>query len=572
MQTNINKMRRYLILSWLILASIVLQFESVIAADRVNTPDIDWASNGKVDFCASSNAFDFRNAYWMGALSYYSYWHLKYIDKLYKSQPGTPVEINFEHNDKKAESDVVPVTSIFKGLGFGTLRSTYFSSSILKPESGHKYPNLVRRWFPPLPGEACIKSEMYFCFGAAVSNSHPNPDIVARCGERNEKSLMEVKRLQRIQDFSNGKKFSKEDELEIRRDKKHIEGLVKKYEDQKHVNVGLNWQDENVVQRCEQYKFKDDLIPDTQGAIYENADAITIVFRGTEEGNTTDIMTDLFGATKVDLSKNSKSKGSVHEGFYKASHILRDWVLREIEEIRKLRPESVSKPIFITGHSLGGALANLVMYNLLEYNERSKNKEGFQGLNLKSLYTFGSPRVGDEIWAGRFKLLADKMKVGLFRVVNFNDIVPRVPCIDYVHVGTLVYLENGKLVEGLMNQLVNVLINPVDSPMSEASLHSGYNACGYNSALTHPLGIPSMIQDHFMASYYTDLAKLRSVLNEKFKSEEVKANLSGNSSAVSELQYPLNCNANASTSNLEGVLKLNYQMFNSEVETMDSIF
>lgn len=572
MLKNINKMRSYLILSWLILASIILQIEVVVAADRVNAPDIDWVNDGKVDFCAASNAFDFRNAYWMGALSYYSYWHLKYIDKLYKSKPGASVEINFERNDKKSGTDTIPVNSIFKGMGFGTLRSTYFSSSILKPESGNKYPNLVRRWYPPLPGEACIKPEMYFCFGAAVSNTQQTPDIVARCGERNEKSLMEVKRLQRIQDFSNGKKFSKEDELEIRRDKKHIEGLVKKYEDLKHVNVGLNWQDEKVVQRCEQYKFKDDLIPDTQGAIYENEDAITIVFRGTEEGNTTDIMTDLFGATKVDLSKNSKSKGSVHEGFYKASHILRDWVLREIEEIRKLRPDSVSKPIFITGHSLGGALANLVMYNLLEYNERSKNKEGFQSLNLKSLYTFGLPRVGDEIWADRFKLLADKMKVGLFRVVNFNDIVPKVPCIDYVHVGTLVYLENGNLIEGTANQLTNVLINPKDNLMSVASLHSGYNACGYNSALTHPLSIPSMVQDHFMASYYADLAKLRSDLNEKFKVEETKAILNGNSVAVSELQYPLNCKSNASTSNFEGVLKLNYQMFNSEVETRDSIF
>lgn len=63
--------------------------------------------------------------------------------------------------------------------------------------------------------------------------------------------------------------------------------------------------------------------------------------------------------------------------------------------------------LYITGHSLGGALAQIASAKL----ERD---------NLAACYTFGSPRVG----TADFDLL---VKCPHYRVVNDNDVVPGVP-------------------------------------------------------------------------------------------------------------------------------------------------
>ena len=64
-------------------------------------------------------------------------------------------------------------------------------------------------------------------------------------------------------------------------------------------------------------------------------------------------------------------------------------------------------PIYITGHSLGGALAQIATAIL--GNDR-----------IAACYTFGSPRVGNYI----FDLW---VKPPSYRVINYADIVPQVP-------------------------------------------------------------------------------------------------------------------------------------------------
>lgn len=67
--------------------------------------------------------------------------------------------------------------------------------------------------------------------------------------------------------------------------------------------------------------------------------------------------------------------------------------------------------VFVTGHSLGGALATLATLHI-----RSATS-----LNKPTLYTFASPRVGDPTFAAHFADLE------CFRVANSEDIVPTVP-------------------------------------------------------------------------------------------------------------------------------------------------
>lgn len=68
-----------------------------------------------------------------------------------------------------------------------------------------------------------------------------------------------------------------------------------------------------------------------------------------------------------------------------------------------------NKKLYVTGHSLGGAMATICASRL-----------SAQGMNVEGLYTYGSPRVGD----GEF---VANLKVNHFRFVNNNDAVPKVP-------------------------------------------------------------------------------------------------------------------------------------------------
>jgi triacylglycerol lipase len=88
--------------------------------------------------------------------------------------------------------------------------------------------------------------------------------------------------------------------------------------------------------------------------------------------------------------------------------------------------------LWITGHSLGAALATLAVAKLRMEDDRPVN----------GLYTYGSPRVGDRIFARNF----NQEFVAAFRLVNNTDIVTRAPAriMLYSHVGHFLYLDEDK--------------------------------------------------------------------------------------------------------------------------------
>ncbi|CAM6100070.1 unnamed protein product [Calypogeia fissa] len=90
--------------------------------------------------------------------------------------------------------------------------------------------------------------------------------------------------------------------------------------------------------------------------------------------------------------------------------------------VKGLLAENPNAKLFITGHSLGGALAMLYAGMLYYFGENSvANRIG-------SVYTFGQPRVGDETFA---QFMLDNLTIErYFRVVYCNDIVPRLPFDD----------------------------------------------------------------------------------------------------------------------------------------------
>ena len=119
--------------------------------------------------------------------------------------------------------------------------------------------------------------------------------------------------------------------------------------------------------------------------------------------------------------------GEIHAGF---GHCLAD---RLAAIISALSSRDLTKPLLITGHSLGGALAALAgaCFTVL----------GSSVPTVSAIYTFGQPRIGLHDFCNTYsRVLGDK----LVRFVNKQDLVPRVPFRgwDYSDEGTMIHFDS----------------------------------------------------------------------------------------------------------------------------------
>lgn len=150
---------------------------------------------------------------------------------------------------------------------------------------------------------------------------------------------------------------------------------------------------------------------ETQCALIQSTDApapfSVLVFRGTTG----------FRNWLIDLDVRPEKWGAratVHRGFREA-----------LEQVwSDLRPalESLTTPCFFTGHSMGGALAQLVAARF----------------RPRAVYCFGAPRVGDR---GYVEMMRG---IPVFRIVNRQDIVAVLPpasqILPFQPAGRLVYI------------------------------------------------------------------------------------------------------------------------------------
>ncbi|MCY4127627.1 MAG: lipase family protein, partial [Gammaproteobacteria bacterium] len=124
---------------------------------------------------------------------------------------------------------------------------------------------------------------------------------------------------------------------------------------------------------------------------------LVLAFRGTEK-RLEDWKADL--KAKLVPARDEVKIGRIHQGFQEAYYSVEN----PIEESLKRFP---GEPLYITGHSLGGALA-VVATRFIDAN------------NIAACYTYGCPRVGD-------LELAKVFKSPIYRIVNSADAVPRLP-------------------------------------------------------------------------------------------------------------------------------------------------
>lgn len=128
-----------------------------------------------------------------------------------------------------------------------------------------------------------------------------------------------------------------------------------------------------------------------------NPDKTVITFRGTQ--GIEDILVDASALPRDTLG------GQVHSGFFNAIERICGPLKRALDKHHVL-----GRPIYVTGHSKGGAEAQLFASRIAL-------------LNNVSVYTFGAPRVSDKEYCRTYNEVVPKC----YSIINDSDPVPRVP-------------------------------------------------------------------------------------------------------------------------------------------------
>ncbi|CAN6276251.1 unnamed protein product [Urochloa humidicola] len=199
--------------------------------------------------------------------------------------------------------------------------------------------------------------------------------------------------------------------------------------------------------------FLDNVLTDTQVAIWRDSSRrrLVVAFRGTEQSKWKDLRTDLMlvpaGLNPERLGGDFKQEVQVHSGFLGAYDSVRNRIMALITYAVGYQDEDDAENIprwhvYVTGHSLGGALATLLALELSS-SQMAKN-----GVIFVTMYNFGSPRVGNR----RFAEVYNAKVKDSWRVVNHRDIIPTVPrLMGYCHVEAPVYLKFGDSKGALVN-------------------------------------------------------------------------------------------------------------------------
>ena len=143
----------------------------------------------------------------------------------------------------------------------------------------------------------------------------------------------------------------------------------------------------------------------------QTAGEIIVAFRGTEPFNSLDherMVLDWIQNFLLPLGPSPDVVGSVHQGFSHAVDGLWAWLLQQ------LGPPNPARPLYVTGHSKGGAMADIAAVKLAVH--------GYTPL----VCTFEAARAGDPDFAADFNAKVANATRWEFQ----NDIVPALPPTD----------------------------------------------------------------------------------------------------------------------------------------------
>ncbi len=230
---------------------------------------------------------------------------------------------------------------------------------------------------------------------------------------------------------------------------------------------------------------------DTCGVIGEREKAVVLAFAGTDPAVWETVITD------VTLRRGADT----HAGFQAAA----DAVKAEVAQAIALS-QAGAKPLFITGHSLGAAVAALTALAAVG-----------QGANPAAVYGFGMPRIGNANFHTDYtKALGERT----FRFVHGLDIVARIPpsivpgISDFRHVGHVFQCASGgKFVDaGPLSDLdaddppfAPELLNTVTAGLGALAAGHIFSPSGPGSFGPLFRFLPQPIRDHLQDRYWTAL-------------------------------------------------------------------
>ena len=166
-------------------------------------------------------------------------------------------------------------------------------------------------------------------------------------------------------------------------------------------------------------------VDNTQVYVGTSDSAIVVVFRGSESPNSLDGFKDwlltnannLLIVPEGRLGTDFIAAGvgaRFHRGFMQALAEIWDPLQAAVEQAWN----DQERPVWVTGHSLGGALALLAAWRFTR-----------QFIAVHEVVTFGAPMVGNDLAAAAFeKEFAGK----IFRYIDVEDPVPLLPTISLV--------------------------------------------------------------------------------------------------------------------------------------------
>lgn len=229
----------------------------------------------------------------------------------------------------------------------------------------------------------------------------------------------------------------------------------------------------------------------SQGFVARGAHTVILAYAGTNQ------LSDWLTNLRVDATVTDW--GQAHGGFWEAYHQEEE----KAEAALGLAKEE-GLPLWITGHSLGGALAHLAAHQL-------------HGRDVAiGLTTFGQPRTVDVVPE---RQLQNRLPLGYHRVVNENDLVPRVPP-GFSHSGDLVQLgkrrrlfgaeTDGETLRPMTEAEFEEFQARLRAVRESASAHlPGRHSAAAEAAIDRSVeGLIPGLRDHRMSAYISALEKI----------------------------------------------------------------
>jgi len=207
---------------------------------------------------------------------------------------------------------------------------------------------------------------------------------------------------------------------------------------------------------------------------------IVLAFRGTQ--------VDDFWASVVDWSVDARfvpiadgHGDAVHAGFLKAVQDVWDGVAGHLQQLQSARP----RPLWITGHSLGAALATVAANLCSDRADR---------LGLVATYTYGSPRVGDQSFVRR-------IHGPVWRFRNNSDLVTHVPLgLVFRHAGVLALIDSAGAFHADPSREEEALLEAATTRLSATEAHSVSSLLSLARGIAN-VHLPGPLADHAPINY-----------------------------------------------------------------------